>query len=509
MSIAQDHPEDDEPGLGETPAAPVAEVAEDTPAPAPKEVKKNFTASIAYTVELAKGAKIEERVALPSASPTALAEAAGHLYEQDVGEGNADQAWRSVLMAGSTNVPYGQGLEATAEREDAEWVQVIEHGASRLQGVTPPVRAKAGVKPVGDVASFYLRSALGQGTAFRAPLWHSGFWLTVRSPGDAALLELHRRMNAEKISLGRQTYGYLYTNNTSYISQFLVDFVLDHVYEASVAYQSREELLSLIRLPDLQALLWAMVCARYPNGFQYERACAADTHKCHHIVEERLSVQRLLWVDKPQLTEFQKSHMTKRQRNAVTKEDLARYVADFVRGQPKSVTLIEKTEDNDGVSIELAVPSIADHLNAGYAWVNGIEETYGRLLQEDAPNRDKYLLDQGRATTMRQYSHYVKKICTQTQNDETLEFDEQSIIDKMLDDMSSNDELRMKFMSATRDYLDESVVAMVAVPTYTCPKCGGHNTGERMRGFEQLIALDVQSTFFQLLVQIVQKIASR
>lgn len=444
----------------------------------------------------------DEIAVLPGASTTNTRQAIAGLPQAKIGGSAAAEEWMRGVNAGMENTPYSAGLEQTVDQEGSQWRQEVESPEGPIAGYVPKFVTKPGVKPTGDSARFQIRASLGLGSSFMAPLWHSGFWVTLRSPQEADLLELYRQVAQDKGTLGRQTYGYIFSNNTAYTTKAMMDFVMDHLYDHSIILDKDEDIRDFIRVPDLQLLIWGMACATYTSGFQYQRSCVADMEKCRHVIKEKLNPAKLLWTDMSKLTQTQIRHMLKKKRNSVTKEEVKRYVGEFVSGQS------ERIQINENLAVILDVPTVNEHIASGYKWVGTIEETYAGVLTEDPKARDDYLINQGRATAMRQYTHFVKAIISgeQTYSKEDKEGD---VIEDGLSDLTGEDKIRDIFLDKVRDYINRSVVSLVAIPTFTCPNCGGHQTGETHHNYPELIPLDVQQVFFQTLVRRLVKIEAR
>lgn len=464
------------------------------------ESKPNFKQSFPYSSEDYSAFDLSQETAfMPSSSIAKTRQALEDLPQTPLGNDKESQNWIGVLNGGITSVPYSDGLVDTAERENAQYEQSVIAPTGPLHGFSPKFRVREGVKPTGESARFQIRSALGLGTVFTVPLWHSGFWVTLKAPPEGELLEVYRKITAEKIILGRSSYGFMFSNGTSYTNRILLDFVLENMYESSLSLKEGEDIREYIRVPDLPLLIWGMACATWPNGFQYQRACISDPEKCKHVVKEKLNLSKLLWTDESSLTQFQIKHMSSKQRASMTTESVKRYVDEFIRGQDR------KVEITPSLSMVLRIPNVTEHIDAGYRWINTIEETYSRALSLEENNRNDYLLSQGKATAMRQYTHFVKCVEANEQ-----EYDELTVIEETLNDLTSDDKIRNKFMEKTRAYLDDSVVSLIAIPSYKCPNCGGeqHHQGD-LKKHPNLIPLDVTQTFFQLLVQKLRKIEER
>ena len=126
------------------------------------------------------------------------------------------------------------------------------------------------------------------------------------------------------------------------------------------------------------------------------------------------------------------------------------------------------------------------------------------MIREEK-ERDEYLIKQAKTTVMRQYAHFVKSI-TYLDN----EYTDRETIESIISDVSSSDELRKRFQDEIKDFIDDSTVALIAIPTYKCPSCGREQReareGKHMLG---LIPIEVMSNFFTLAAQKIRRIGQR
>jgi hypothetical protein len=476
------------------------EVANEVPT-APVETKTNFSQQVAYSAKLEEDEFDygDELAIMPSGLQKDVTAKIKDIPKVRLAETANGREWIAAINGGLQTSVYQDGLELSSKRVDAQWQQGVESETGILTGAVTTFKVKEGVKYTGEQARLRIRQGLKLGSIFNAPLWHSGFWIRLKAPSEGDLLELYRQINAEKISLGRASYGLLFSNNTSYASSLLLNFCIEHLYESSLTIAEGDSIAKYIKTPDLPILLWCITNAIWPNGFQYTRACISDPEKCDFVVKEKLDLSKLQWTDKTSLTKHQINHMTKRGRGSMDVESLKRYNDEFIRGQMRKVELSKE------VSITLKVPTVIEHIDAGYRWVNAIEENYGKALIQDENTRDDYLISQGKATVMRQYAHFVHSI---TINGD--EIDDVDTIENILNDLTSSDKIRTAFMDKTAQYLDDAIVSMIAIPTYICPSCGGNQQMDKSKGiFSSLIPIDVPNTFFPLVLAKLRKIEAR
>lgn len=491
MNTPENPSQDDPSSLPPDGASPAAE----------EPAKPNFEVASEWRSPVS-GGLIEgaETLSLPPANQDVVRAALDEAPE-DIGKSNKAVAWATVLSESVTAVHPADGGVSAARRSDANWVQEVPSGAGPLRAAVPKMVKKEGVSYTGEAARELIRSRLRLGTSIHVPLWASGFWVTISSPSEDELLELQRRIAAEKISVGRSTYGLMFANTQVYTTNILLEFVMDHVVRHSVDTR-KEELLKMIRMTDMSQLIWGLACSIWPNGFQYRRACIADIAKCQHVIEEKLSLAKLSWVDRSRLSESMVAHMTRRGDKSMSVESVKRYQEEMLTGMPRLVKI------SDDLSMMLRVPTIPEQITSGFRWVDTMEETYGRVLTMDEAARDSYLLDQTRATIMREYAHCVEKIVLNHGDGEVDEFEDVETIEITLSDCSARDDLRTTFMKQMGSYLDDSLLSLIAIPSYECPNCKKPQVVEGFR-YPELIPLDVSQTFFNLLGQRIQKIQNR
>lgn len=472
-------------------------VQEELPQP---EVETNYTFDQPWTTHGTENFKEgSDTIDLPAASREVLKERLSDIPPGMTTRDAQSAKWVETLQGGMTALFPEGNMEGLSARPGARWVQEVPSSVGPLRAGSPRLVVNDNAVLAGDKARMLVRDRMKMGTTFTVPLWHSGFWVTLRSPSEGPLLELLRAITQEKISLGRATYGLLYSNMMVYTQRQLMDFIIEHVYETSLAVTNMGDLRKYIQLADLSVLVWGLACATWPHGFQYRRACVADPERCHHVVEERLSLARLLAQDVNALTPRQIQHMTNRQRGKMTVDQIELYRSEFLLGKSRLIKIV------DDLSVEMTMPLAQDYIDSGTRWVMEIENNYGNIMNQDEVARDTYLLDQARASDMRQYGHLVTAIVLEDAG----RIEDRETIESVLSDLSARDDVRKSFLREVSNYLDSSLAAFVALPNYECPACHKWQRPKDGTPTDHLVPLDVYQTFFQLLVQRQERIQNR
>lgn len=420
--------------------------------------------------------------------PNQTAEETNELLKElptiDYGASQDGRTFIEHLRDGNFTIPHKDWLSGVPQRTGGQWRQEITSEAGPLRAQLPRLTVGGNGALTGDAANMKLRRAMGMGSLFKFPLWHTGIWLTLKAPTENALLELNRRLTEEKIRLGRQTHGLAFSNNSVFFAGHLADFVVAHI-QNSTLIETEKDWHEIIDLRDLPHVVWGLAYAVWPNGFQYARTKINPEQGSWSDENGLLKLGALQWTDQGSLTQRQINHMAKSNGKVHNLETLRMYQEEFTRGQMRLVPL------NDQVALELKVPTIADHIAAGSDWVNNIVTMVDRAfaLPPDDKRRLDYIMQHGLATNMRQFSHWVSAIVIDGERVAGRED-----IDRNLDDLSGIDEVGDKFFAEVRKYEEDSMVSIIGVPRTALDQ-----DSTAMQQFPSLLVLDPLTTFFTLL----------
>lgn len=477
---------------GEVPAAPTAEQKVPPIGALPEEPQVNMNVNMDRSCRSPKQAKSDGLFPIIITGKTepqyrrqweAIRKHAGARDERG-------QNWfQSVQLSGHFTVPGGSFLPSLL-RPNSDWGQGIDHESTRLCPGSPQINAKPGEKLTGERAIMRVQTAMGLGATVNVPLVHSGIWVTLKAPTDSELLTLERTITEEKIKLGRESNGLVYSNSTSYIVGHLMRFIFDHIYDSSIKeLENIDQFMQVVRATDINTLIWAMACTVYPNGYPFRQPCISHPDNCNYILEEHLNLSKLWWVDRSSLSQAQKRHLADR-RGKFTMEQIQAYQTDGRIGNGKTVELSSK------LKMVLKVPTVEQYILAGFGWVEGIVDMVEKALGTKVMGKDKQdlIIQHSVASTFRQYSHWVAKIVFQEED----EIDDKATIEDILEMLSTDRDLYTKFFDEIKTYIDECTISMIAYPSWSCPQC------EKPQGPEEskhpnLIPIEVSNLFFTLL----------
>lgn len=432
-------------------------------------------------------------MAVPGASEDEMAEALNNMPNIELGATEEGRDWMAAAQAGYRNTTPRNMLASTGDREGSRWEQTVKSERGPIGAARPRSSDNDGVKLKGEAAVLAIRQAIGLGGVIRIPLWHSGFHITLKTPTDAAILELERRITEEKVLLGRMTNGMLFSNTSVFIASYLVDFAMQHLFETSL--KNKENIADKIVSHDIQHLAWGLATAIWPSGFQYVRSVLGETDAQNKVLRDKIAIGKLQWTDTSQLSKWQINHMSSVMSGSMTDDAIKKYREEFLNQTPR------KVEINDKLSITLKVPSLAEHITSGQKWVNSIvvmtDKVFG--MEQDVDERNQYIYEQGQATYMRQYGHWIESI--EFGNGTSIEDTE--TIDETISALSSDDVIRNKFVEATTKYIEDTTVSMIAVPTVAASE------EQKYPRWPHLLPIDAMATFFTLLGQKVSQIRAR
>lgn len=417
---------------------------------------------------------------------------------------NADTAQFYENMQAGDRVTPGFGIYREAiHDENREYHQVIRTEAGEpLMAYQPQMDHKANLhkKLTGEAAVIRMQTLMGLGGTFTFPLWHSGFWITIKTPTDLQLLDLHEVTVRAKTEVGRNAFGFAFSNDMTYIMEPLMQLLEKCVYSTSLRNDIGEgNLLSRIKLPDFHTVCWGLACAIWPQGFHYQRSIVEPkdpSGASDRLIATLLNVNKLLWVDNSSLSDYQKRHMSTKAKRVMTQESIDTYLSSFKRPMKKRVKIADK------VYVTLKVPNVEETITAGTRWINTLKDMVDDAVAASEEGRRAAILrDYSRATVMCQYLHWAEAVTyvDDEGNEETYADDD--TLFNMLMTFSSSEEMTDAFIRGVSTFISDTNVSIVAIPST-------HEDEEnKMPAFPHLVALDAMLTFFYLLAQRAERIS--
>ena len=474
-----------------------------------------------YSATLPSTVGSPDTIQIPPATQKDIEARLGQVPNVDLTLSSKQQKWAETLRSSLIYMPMEGVYSDRMAKPSAKFVQSVNWNGAELRGRAPTFNSTPGTKEVeGERALLQLVSHLGVGSLFRAPLWASGLWITFKPATETEQLELNRILFADKIALGRWSYGLALSNYVVYTLDRVFEFALQHVYNTNIKAEELpiSKLRDYIAPQDVNSFIWGFLCANYPSGFHYETGCINDPDKCNFVIEETLNVTKLQNTDEAELTEWQKQHMTGMSANSKSLDSLKRYREESKALQSRRIVINEGTPHELAVTIK--TPTITQYIEQGHRWIGGIVENINRTLGMDptAEERNVAINQMGKATTLCQYSHWI----------ESIEYGEVSVrgdgidaravsmikdmatIEDTLKTLSSTDIIRERIIKEVLAYISDSTVSIIGVPAFDCPVCHKPQEGDDVYPKKRsVIPLDVLQVFFGLLSQRLDRIETR
>ena len=411
-----------------------------------------------------------------------------------------DNEWGEALKDGMRTVYHRDSLTPATLREDSQWAQTV---ASPAGGLTADYRRIGAFNPATasiETINAYVRQQRGLGGVINVPLWHSGLWIRIAPPEEYDMVDLYHTFSQRKIQAGRFTNGMAFGHMTAFTNEDLFSFVMSHVQSTSLKLDNLAELPDYISMLDLKPLIGALACAQYPNGFAYERACVASgVDGCNYVLRESLDVPSLYWVDEKKLSRDDIIHMSNRKTGSQSPQS----VRDYQARNYSFLTMDEVIDDT--LTLRFKIPMVMESFKSAHRWLDLIEELSTAAIQEEGDARVRMITDKSRASILRQWAHLVDAAIISG-----VEINTPAKIESLLNTYSADDEVRSKIHKAAIKFINDRIISMIAIKTYTCPACGKpQRHAEHDVPHPDLIPLDPTPIFFQLGAQRLTRMRSR
>ena len=348
-------------------------------------------------------------------------------------------------------------------------------------------------------ALFKLNKAAGIGSYIQIPLYHSGFWITIRPLTNLEIINLALDLSNEITKMSRTTLGTMHTLfNLPFINASM-KYISDAIIATTLQIDEEEDIFDYINVNDIYTLLWGVAKSFYPNGHNVTISCknsgiideTTNLPKCTYKENIHVDLEKLLWIDRSILTSEQIVHMAKRRPKSVTKKEVETYLESLPSNEEITFTL--QGDDDINITVTLASPNINRYVDMGDFIVSELQEEFNEVIRKSNVNlKDEDKIDAIKdkiLTTvyLKGYSHIVKHI----KIDDAILEDNASIAEA-LEVISSSQKLSEKTKENLKTFLNKSLITTIGVPNFTCPKCGG-KVGE-----DTIIPLAVYEYYFLL-----------
>lgn len=379
-----------------------------------------------------------------------------------------------------------------------EYVNNVVFGEKQLN--TRPINFQTKDKLSTASALARFNAFLGTGEVTQVPLWHSGFWVTLRPIKQKDFVNLTIALNDNAIILGRYTNALIYSNYSVVFVRIVMDFIISNIVDTSLNLKD-EDIRKYIRVQDIYTLINGILTAMYPRGIEVVKSCENtlkldDDNKpvCDFIATGTVDTKKLLWVNRKALTNKHLSHMSNRQPNSVSISEVLEY-QNTMQSTREEVVKIDIGDDK-WIKFTIKDPTLLDYVTIGEQWVTDIVTNTEKVFEEkdsEAVKQSK-INDATMAARMNMYNSYIVKI--ETSDGSKFVTSEQIV--ELLNVVSMNDNIYIELAKAIQKHIDESAIAIIATPNYTCPKCKEVQKNTGVGAFKEFIPLNLLESFFDL-----------
>ena len=321
---------------------------------------------------------------------------------------------------------YNNAFESNLEDPNSDFTNNLVHNGEKLRVRTTKITNNINS---GEKAILRAAQELGIGVTKTVPLFNSGFHVILKPYSDLELVNLNIKIAENKISLGSQTKGLIYSSATYYTTECIIDFIRDHIYNQTLKLDPEDDIMDYIVAQDIHDLIWGELLTSNPSGFNYKRACSSDPTNCRNVESGLLKLQEAQYVNRAALSDWQKVFMSQLGIRSKSKEDVLRYQKELVCMSNKKITLLEKGDFK--VNIVFKAPTIREYINSSRRWVMEMSDNVNKMFSNSSESdRDNFIIEAGKATSIRQYSYYVDRLeeIKTKKNKDDLDDEEENII---------------------------------------------------------------------------------
>jgi len=348
-------------------------------------------------------------------------------------------------------------------------------------------------------ALLMLGQKTGIGGPIHIPLYHSGFWVTIKPLVSEEIVNLEFEIISELKRVGKLTNTLIFSHYNVIFAEIIFKYFKRKVIETSVD-MGDNELEDLVSVNDLYVIALNLAKGIFPNGFNAIIPCKNNVvlnenkvPTCNVKISKHLDLTELLYVNTSLLTEEQLTVMAKKAPRSVTIEEVIAYQEDLNERFSK-VNKYTNMDDEEFVT-NLKVPNVARYFYSGHIYVEEIKTKCNELVMSnsslDEDTAEKTLLA---LMKLNSYNHFIDNIPMD------VNITELSDVNKALD-LFSVDTLHVnKILDDIHELMDTSLVSIVGIPSFKCRSCNA------VQSNTELIPLAVYEYFFILLHSKYQKI---
>lgn len=387
-----------------------------------------------------------------------------------------------------------------------KWERGVRSENGELKTITaarPQDKLKTQSEIPDNVAIEIIRSITGAGRKVIVPLVHTGIVVTIKPPTLSEFTRIKEAIVTSRSELGRQTNGFLFNATSVYIDKDILNLVFSLITSSNAVSSSQEYLMSIIRQLDIPTLILAVLCARYPDGYEFHWSCIQNLDKCNYSVKSLIDLKQLFRVDNSKLTDLQKTMLTKA---GVTKseEDLVKYQEEFKLFSKNRAIVKESEVDGNKIQIilQFRIPSLSEYVGEGSKWIESIQESINTASTQSVNSqreREYIIAERIQMIILEGFLPWVEKVILRNDSaNKDYEIGNMEEISVFLKEHSTNTETRISIRDAILKFINDNTKTIIGIPNFQCPNCHGWQTPNNEK-LSIIVPIDLYSTFFMIL----------
>lgn len=333
------------------------------------------------------------------------------------------------------------------------------------------------------------------GLPINIPLWHSGFHARLYTPTAKQFAILDSVIASEKNIFGRRTSGAVFSTTRCYMENAIKDMFKDCLRGTNIVNWTDDLIDELLDSRDIQSIATALSASRYPVGYPIVEPCLEIEAGCNEVKHSSINLVNMLVVDESRLTPEQWRHMGNRLEKR-TVDQVKAYQASASWNSSKTIS------PSTSISIRLKVPTLNNLINSGFVWAAEINAEVGRVLGENSPTRERSILIENLITSasLRSFSPFFESIITGGKEQEMTP----ELLSELIERIGDDRQIVRRIELDIRNFVDDNIIAFMALPRYLCPKCETrlqHENPERLKEYMLhpiLVPQDAVTRFFTL-----------
>lgn len=352
-------------------------------------------------------------------------------------------------------------------------------------------------------------SIMGRGEKINVPLWHSGFRVVISPPSTNDILALHTKVSKDQLEAGTDTVGLSYSNDSAILHKYFLELFFNFMESCTLDVNLNEvDIRDYISILDLNIMYTVVLAAMHIRGIDITTSCnnanRLDEHKkpiCTFSVDVKINPARLLWIDTKRLSKPMLKQMSKMASGKTTLGQVKWYQDELKKHIPERHYMIKNDDaDTDDIRVNFRIPTINDYLSESNLWLLELTSNVRESITDGHTDskRDNYVNAIRYLMRLSVYNAFVKSISIRGN-----ELTERDLIIKALTTNGKEDTIVNDLLKNVTEYIENSSVAVVAIPAFICPKCNedGRDGKQSTYGTErlkELIPIDPSTLFFEL-----------